>query len=165
MGLSNRDGNSRPRCHDFLPLLWPYRGKQTQRLCGCISRYKGLFHSSLVHFAMFCSKVAVDWEIRIWDCAIEREIRNRISLSRNPSLGWISIKESKSGFHRFPSLPYDREIRKRVFKTILLNSGLLFANYACACRTAVLKNSFSNPFSDFPKKTERKEIQAQISEH
>ena len=24
-----------------------------------------------------------------------------------------------------------------------------FANYACACKTAVLKDSFSNPFSDF----------------
>ena len=34
-------------------------------------------------------------------------------------------------------------------KTILVNSGLLFAKYAYACKTAVLKNSFSNPFSDF----------------
>ena len=25
-----------------------------------------------------------------------------------------------------------------------------FAKYACACKTAVLKHSFSNPFSDFP---------------
>ena len=25
-----------------------------------------------------------------------------------------------------------------------------FANHACACKTAVLKNYFSNPFSDFP---------------
>ena len=32
----------------------------------------------------------------------------------------------------------------------LMNSGLLFPNYACACKTAVLKDSFSNPFSDFP---------------
>ena len=111
-----------------------------------ISRYKGLFHYSLVHFAMFCSKVAFDWEIRILDFATEREIRKWISQSKNPSSGWISIKESKSGFRGFPSLPYDWEIRKR----ILLNSGLLFANYACACTTAVLKNRFSNPFSNFP---------------
>ena len=47
-------------------------------------------------------------------------------------------------------LPFDWEIRKRTCKTVLVKSGLLFANYACACKTAVLKNSFSNPFADFP---------------
>ena len=41
-------------------------------------------------------------------------------------------------------------IRKRICKTILMNSGLLFANYASACKTAVPKDSFSNPFSDLP---------------
>ena len=46
--------------------------------------------------------VAFDREIRISDFAIEREIRKRISPSRNPSPGWISIKKSKSGFHGFP---------------------------------------------------------------
>ena len=40
--------------------------------------------------------------------------------------------------------------KKRICKTILVNSGLLFAKYACARKTAVLKDSFSNPFSDFP---------------
>ena len=83
--------------------------------------------------------------------------------------------------------------RKKICKTVLVNSGLLFANYACACSTAVLdpvvqtldstiqrmsiteinyairwivihpvdsaiqlsnnlglKDSFSNPFSNFP---------------
>ena len=34
--------------------------------------------------------------------------------------------------------------------TVLVNHGLLFTNYACACKTAVPKDSFSNPFSDFP---------------
>ena len=38
------------------------------------------------------TKVAFDWEIRISDFAIEREIRN-------PSSGWISIKKFKYGFH------------------------------------------------------------------
>ena len=47
-------------------------------------------------------------------------------------------------------LPFDWEIRKKICKTVLVNSALLFANYACACKTAVLKNSFSNPFADFP---------------
>ena len=48
------------------------------------------------------TRVAFDWEIRISDFAIEREIRKRISPPRNPSSGWISIKKSKSGFHGFP---------------------------------------------------------------
>ena len=78
--------------------------------------------------------VAFDWEIRISDFAIEREIRKRISSPRNPSSGWISIKKSKSGFHGFPFLLFDCEIRKRICKTVVLNSGVLFAfvNYACA---------------------------------
>ena len=46
--------------------------------------------------------------------------------------------------------PFNWEIRKRICKTVLINSGVLFVNYACVCKTAVLKDSFSNPFSDFP---------------
>ena len=84
------------------------------------------------------------------DFPIEREIRKRISPPRNPSSGWISIKKSKSGFLGFPFLSFDWEIRKRICKTVLVNSGLLFTNYACACKTALPKNSFANPFSDFP---------------
>ena len=36
-------------------------------------------------------------------------------------------------------LQFDWEIRKRICKSILVNSGLLFANYACACKTAVFQ--------------------------
>ena len=47
------------------------------------------------------------------------------------------------------------EIRKRICKTILVNSGLLFAKYACACKTAVLKDSLrisqSNAKNENPK--------------
>ena len=39
-------------------------------------------------------------------------------------------------------LPFDWEIRKRICKTVRLNSRLFLANYACACKTAVLKDSF-----------------------
>ena len=92
----------------------------------------------------------LDFEIQISDFAIEREIRKQILPPRNPSSGWISIKKSKSGFFGFPLLSFDWEIRKRICKTVLVNSGLLFANYACACKTAVLKDSFSNPSADFP---------------
>ena len=31
-----------------------------------------------------------------------------------------------------------------------MNNGLLFANYECTGKTAVLKDTFSNPFLDFP---------------
>ena len=48
------------------------------------------------------TRVAFDWEIRISDFAIEREIRKPILPPRNPSLEWISIKKSKYGFHGFP---------------------------------------------------------------
>ena len=58
-------------------------------------------------------------------------------------------------------------IGKRICKTIVVNSGLLFANFACACKSAVLlkrtinqiQGLLSNLFSDFPKTTERKGIQ------
>ena len=46
--------------------------------------------------------------------------------------------------------PFDWEIRKRICKTVVVNSGVLFVNYACACKTAVLKDSFPSPFSVFP---------------
>ena len=56
-------------------------------------------------------------------------------------------------------LPFDWEIRKRICKSILVNSGLLFANYACACKTAVFQILFG-----FPKKKEkRKGMKEQIS--
>ena len=44
------------------------------------------------------------------------------------------------------------EIQKRICKTVLVKSGVLFVNYACACKTAVLKDSFSNPFRIFQAK-------------
>ena len=44
----------------------------------------------------------LDFEIRISDFAIEHELRKWISLPRNLSPGWISMKKSKSGCHGFP---------------------------------------------------------------
>ena len=46
----------------------------------------------------------------------------RISSPRNPSSGWISIKKSKSGFFGFHFLSFDWGIRKRICKTVLVNS-------------------------------------------
>ena len=72
----------------------------------------------------------------------------------------------------FLDFPFCRSIgesdRKRICKTVLVNSGLLFTNYACACKTAVPKDSFSNPFSDFPielNRTVKRKIQKQIFQH
>ena len=86
--------------------------------------------------------------VRLGNLDVDFEIR--ISPLRNPSSGWISIKKSKSGFHGFPFYRSIGKSRKKICNTILVNSSLLFADYACACKTAVLRDSFSIPFSDFP---------------
>ena len=75
------------------------------------------------------------------------------------SIGKSGFRFSKSGFFGFPFSSFDWEIPKRICKTILVNSGLPFANYACAFKSAVLlkrtvnqiQGLLSNPFSDFPK--------------
>ena len=79
------------------------------------------------------------------DFAIEHEIWKWISPLRNPSSGWISIKKSKHCFHGFP---YTNQLGnpKKDLQNILVNSSLHFANNVCKWKTAVLKNSFSNPF-------------------
>ena len=81
----------------------------------------------------------------------------------NLSSGWISIKESKSGFHGF-LFTVRLGNPKKDCKTTLVNSGLLFAKYACACKTAVLKDSFSNLFFGFPNRTVKMKIQKQVSQ-
>ena len=83
-------------------------------------------------------------------CSIGNTTWGRISPPRNPSSGWISIKKSKSGFQRFPFYRSIGKSKKKICNTILVNSSLLFADYAWACKTAVLRDSFSIPFSDFP---------------
>ena len=83
---------------------------------------------------------------RISDIAIEREIQKWIS----PPEDRFQLRNPNPDFMDF-ACSVRLGIRKRICKTILLNSGLLFANYASACKTAVLKDSFSNPLSDFQK--------------
>ena len=86
-----------------------------------------------------------DWEIRISDFEIEREFR------KPPKTNFTS---EKSVGH-FMVLPFTFRLGnpKRI---VLVNSGLLFANNECVCKTAVLKNCLSIPLSDFPKKTRKK---------
>ena len=50
----------------------------------------------------------------------------------------------------FSFLPFDWEIRKRIWKIVLKNSGLARARLSREKKTAVHENSFANPFTDFP---------------
>ena len=48
-------------------------------------------------------------------------------------------------------LPFDWEIRKSIWKTVLKNSGLVRACIISSKKkTAVYENSFADPLSDFP---------------
>ena len=82
------------------------------------------------------------------DFPIEREIRNGFHLREICPQGGFQLRNPNPDFMDL-LFTVRLEIRKRICKTVLVNSGLLFAKYACACKTAVLKDSFSNPFSDF----------------
>jgi len=78
------------------------------------------------------------------------------------------ISDFAFDFHLVPSLSFYWEIRKRICKiiiTVLENGGLISANYACRCTTAVLENSFPNPFSKFLSKTERKKPKERFLGH
>ena len=58
------------------------------------------------------------------------------------------VPTSTSQANSLKGVSFDWGIRKRICKTVLVNSGLLFTNYACACKT----DSFSN-------RTVKREIQ------
>ena len=53
-----------------------------------------------------------------------------------------------------PTPPFSQhfEIRKKICKTVLVNSGIFSGKNECACETVVLEDSFANLFSDFPQK-------------
>ena len=57
--------------------------------------------------------------------------------------GGFQLRNPNPDFFGFLFLSFDWEIRKRICKTVLLNSGLLFTNYACACKTAVAKECWN----------------------
>ena len=78
-----------------------------------------------------------------------KSCENRFHLREIRPQGGFQLKNPNPDFMDF-LFTFDWESRKRICKTVLVNSSLLFANYACACKTAVLKDSFSNPFADFP---------------
>ena len=76
----------------------------------------------------------LDFKIPILDCSIEREYRSHGGFQlRNPNPDFMD-------FHFTVRLGN----RKEDCKTILVNSGLLFAaNYACGCKTAVPKDRYN----------------------
>ena len=77
----------------------------------------------------------------------------------------ISIKKSKSGFNGFPFYCSMVKSEKSNCKTLLVNSGLPFAYYASACKTAVhiLRTVFQILFR-ISQMNGKKEIQKQISQ-
>ena len=80
-----------------------------------------------------------------WILKSNAKSRKWISPQRNPSSSWIAIKKTENGFHGLSGEIYSRE-----------QSGFLFANYGCACKTAVHLELFFKPFFGFTKK-KRKE--------
>ena len=80
-----------------------------------------------------------------WILKSNAKSRKWISPQRNPSSSWIAIKKTENGFHGLSGEIYSRE-----------QSGFLFANYACACKTAVHLELFFKPFFGFPKKNGKK---------
>ena len=83
------------------------------------------------------------------DFPIEREILKRISPREIRPQGGFQLRNPNPNFLDF-LFTVRLGNQEKDLQNCLVNSGLLFANYACACKTAVLKNSFSNPFANFP---------------
>ena len=87
---------------------------------------------------------------RFWnlDLGFCNESWNGFHLREICPRGQFQLRNPNPNFMDF-FLLFDWEIWKRIYKTVLFNSGLLFANFACTYKTAVLKDSFSYPFADF----------------
>ena len=81
---------------------------------------------------------AFDWEIWIRISDLQSNAKSENSFQRCNICFWFSF------------LPFDWEIRKRIRKTVLRNSGLACTRIISKKKTAVQENSFANPFSDFP---------------
>ena len=92
-----------------------------------------------------CVRFGENW---ISDFAIDRK--------RNPYIDFTFELEilPLDGLHlRNPNTDLmDFLFYRSICKAVLVNSGLFSATYACACKTAVLKNSFSNSFFGYGKK-------------
>ena len=110
------------------------------------------------------NNVALDWEIRISDFAIEREIRKRISPPRNPSSGWISIKKSKSGFHGFPFYRSIGKSEKGFAKLFSWTVVFFLLSMRARARPLFLRTVFQILFR-ISQSNGKKKIQKHISQH
>ena len=124
--------------------------------------YLDLQQTAGVFIFLFLS-VAFDWEIRISDFAIEREIRKQISPPRNPSSGWISIKKSKSGFHGFPFYRSIGKSEKGFAKLFSWTAVFFLLIMRAHARPLFLRTVFQILFR-ISQSNGKKEIQKQISQ-
>ena len=93
---------------------------------------------------------------RISDFAFERKTQKWISLSRNPSSGWISINKSKSRFHGFPSLLFNWESERGFAKLLFWTVVVFLLIMHAGAKLLFLRTVFLNPFLDIPKETTAK---------
>ena len=106
----------------------------------------------------------LDFEIRISDFAIEREIRKRISPPRNQSSGWISIKKPKSGFHGFPFCLLFFFLSEKGFVKLFSWTAVFFLLFMLArARPLFLRTVFEILFRILAQTNGKKKIQKQIS--
>ena len=95
--------------------------------------------------------------------SIEREIWKRISPPRNPSSGWISIKESKSGFHGFPFYRSIGKYEKGFAKLFSWTVVFFLLSMRARARPLFLRTVFKS-FFGFANRTVKMKIQKQISQ-
>ena len=114
--------------------------------------------------AYLASKAALDWEIRISDFAIEREIRKRISPSRNPFLGWIFIKKSKFWFHGFTFYRSLGKSEKRFAKLFWWKAVFCLLIMRARAGPLFLRTVFQILFR-ISQSNGKKKIQKHISQH
>ena len=114
--------------------------------------------------AYLASKAALDWEFRISDFAIEREIRKRISPSRNPSSGWILIKKSKFWFHAFTFYRSIGKSEKGFAKLFSWKAVFCLLIMRARARPLFLRTVFQILFR-VSQSNGKKKIQKHISQH
>ena len=106
------------------------------------------------------TKVAFDWEIRILQSNAKSE--NWFHLRKIRPQGGFQLRNPNPDFMDF-LFTVRLGNPKNNLQNIFVNSGLLFANYACACKTAVRKDSLKILFR-ISQSNGKKEIQKKISQ-
>ena len=105
----------------------------------------------------------LDFEIRISDLQSNAKSENGFHLRENRPQGGFQLGNPITDFMDF-LFTVRLGNPKKDSQNCLVNWGLLFAYYASACKTAVPKDSFSNPFFGFPNRSVKMKIQKQISQ-